>query len=78
MDTGNCVATKGACQIKARLSDGTVHTALNPGMGGSLSQAERDALVGDLRTGVRTRAEVLRRVAEDADFEQREFNRALS
>ncbi len=50
---------------------------LNPGMGGSLSPAGRNALVNDLRTGARTRAQVLSRVAEDADFHQREFNRAF-
>ena len=50
---------------------------LSPGMGGSLTQAERDTLVNDLLTGARTRAQVLRRVAEDADFQQREFNRAF-
>ena len=49
----------------------------NPGMGGSLTQAERDALVNDLRTGALTRAQVLRRIADDPDFHQREFNRAF-
>jgi hypothetical protein len=49
----------------------------NPGMGGSLTQTERDTLVNDLRTGARTRAQVLRRIVEDPDFHQREFNRAF-
>jgi hypothetical protein len=49
----------------------------NPGMGCSLTQTERDALVNDLRTGAQTRAQVLRRIIEDADFHQREFNRAF-
>jgi hypothetical protein len=39
--------------------------------------AERDQLIGDLTSGARTRAEVLRAVAEDADFASREFNRAF-
>ncbi|MCA1591401.1 MAG: DUF4214 domain-containing protein [Acidobacteria bacterium] len=51
--------------------------ALNANTGGSLSQSERDALVSDLAAGRKTRAEVLRAVAEDADFVRREFNRAF-
>jgi len=50
---------------------------LNPGTGGSLSQAERDQLVADLVSGAKTRAQVVRAVAEDADFRTREFNRAF-
>ncbi|MGI8836583.1 MAG: hypothetical protein ACR2H4_08090 [Pyrinomonadaceae bacterium] len=42
--------------------------ALNANAGGALSQAERDALVGELASGAKTRAQVLRAVAEDADF----------
>lgn len=51
--------------------------ALNANTGGSLSQAERDTLMSDLAAGRRTRAEVLRAIAEDADFAAREFNRAF-
>jgi hypothetical protein len=50
---------------------------LHPGMGGSLTQVERDVVVNDLRTGALTRAQVLRRMVEDADFRQREFSRAF-
>ncbi|MGI8836580.1 MAG: hypothetical protein ACR2H4_08070 [Pyrinomonadaceae bacterium] len=42
--------------------------ALNANAGSVLSQAERDALVGELASGAKTRAQVLRAVAEDADF----------
>jgi hypothetical protein len=51
--------------------------ALNANAGGSLSPSERDALVGELSAGTKTRAEVLRAVAEDTDFNRREFNRAF-
>ncbi len=49
----------------------------NPGLGGSLGPLERDALIQGLEMGVLTRAEVFRRIVEDADFQQREFNRAF-
>jgi hypothetical protein len=51
--------------------------ALNANTGGSLSQSERNALVNDLTSGARTRAQVLRAVAEDADFAVREKNNAF-
>ncbi len=51
--------------------------ALNMNAGGALSQVERDALVADLTSGVKTRAQVLRAVAEDADFAQAERNKAF-
>jgi hypothetical protein len=47
--------------------------ALNTNAGGALSQVERDALV----SAGWTRAQLLRRVAEDADLEQAQFNRAF-
>jgi hypothetical protein len=50
---------------------------LNTMTGGALSQAERDALVNGLSAGQETRATVLRKVAEDADFSTAEFNRAF-
>ncbi len=46
---------------------------LNANTGGSLSPGERDVLVNSGRS----RAEMVRAVAEDADFHQREFNRAF-
>ncbi|MBV9926508.1 MAG: DUF4214 domain-containing protein [Acidobacteria bacterium] len=51
--------------------------ALNANAGGALSQAERDALVADLKSNAKTRAQVLRAVAEDADLTRAEFNRAF-
>jgi uncharacterized repeat protein (TIGR01451 family) len=42
-----------------------------------LSQSERDQLVSDLSTSVKTRAQVLRAVAEDPDLRNAEFNRAF-
>jgi hypothetical protein len=51
--------------------------ALNANAGGALSTAERDALVNDLKNNVKTRAQVLRAVAEDADLSRAEFNRAF-
>jgi hypothetical protein len=51
--------------------------ALNANTGGSLSQGERDAFVADLLSGAKTRAQVLRGIAEDDDFVQREFTKAF-
>ncbi len=51
--------------------------ALNENTKPSLSQAERDTLVAGLKAGTETRATVLRKVAEDADLKQKEFNRAF-
>jgi DNA-binding beta-propeller fold protein YncE len=48
-----------------------------PGSGGSLTQGERDQLVAGLAAGTKTRAEVLRAVAENPVFSQRQFNRAF-
>jgi glucose/arabinose dehydrogenase len=50
---------------------------LNANAGLSLSQAERDALIGGLTTGTLDRAAVLREVTRDNDFVLREFNRAF-
>ncbi|MBC7931546.1 MAG: PQQ-dependent sugar dehydrogenase [Rubrivivax sp.] len=50
---------------------------LNTNTEGSLSQAERDALVGGLTTGALDRAAVLREVTRDDDFVRRETNRAF-
>ncbi|MET0622928.1 MAG: Calx-beta domain-containing protein [Pyrinomonadaceae bacterium] len=51
--------------------------ALNVNAGGALSQVERDALVSDVKTGAKTRAQALRAVAEDANLSLAEFNRAF-
>ncbi len=50
---------------------------LNTNAGNPLSQAERDQLVNDLSTSVKTRAQVLRALAEDPDLNTAEFNRAF-
>ena len=51
--------------------------ALNANAGNPLSQAERNQLVADLTGNVKTRAQVLRAVAEDSDLRTAEFNRAF-
>lgn len=50
---------------------------LNLNAGNSLSQSERDQLVNDLSTSMKTRAQVLRAVAEDSDLFTAESNRAF-
>ena len=50
---------------------------LNANTGGSLTTLERDALIADLTSGTKTRAQVLRAVAENAEFGRRQFNRAF-
>jgi hypothetical protein len=50
---------------------------LNQNAGNPLSQSERDQLVNDLSTNTKTRAQVLRAVAEDQDLVNAEFNRAF-
>lgn len=61
----------------ATLSAAQFVNALNANTGNSLSASERDALVNALATGAMTRAQVLRAVADDADFRQRELNKAF-
>jgi subtilisin family serine protease len=51
--------------------------ALNVNAGGVLSQTDRDALVAGLQNGAETRATVLRKVAENQTFANREFNAAF-
>jgi hypothetical protein len=50
---------------------------LNLNSGGALSVTERNQLVNDLATGAKTRAQVLRAVAEDQTLKDAEFNRAF-
>jgi hypothetical protein len=50
---------------------------LNTNSGGALSTAERNQLVNDLTTAAKTRAQVLRAVAEDSDLSNAETNRAF-
>jgi len=51
--------------------------ALNANTGGSLTASERNALVNGLNAMTETRATVLRKVAENATFTNRELNRAF-
>ena len=51
--------------------------ALNANIGGALSTSERNQLVNELAAGTKTRAQVLRAVAEDATLVESEFNRAF-
>jgi hypothetical protein len=50
---------------------------LNTNAGGALSAAERDQLVTDLSMGTKTRAQILRAVAEDPNLFTAESNRAF-
>jgi len=50
---------------------------LNTNAGNPLSQAERDQLVSDLTGGLKTRAQVVRAVAEDPDLNSAEKNKAF-
>jgi hypothetical protein len=50
---------------------------LNANAGNPLSAAERNQLVADLSGGQKTRAQVLRAVAEDQDLRNAEKNRAF-
>jgi len=61
----------------AQLTEAQYVDKLNTMTGGALSQAERNALVNGMIAGLETRATVLRKVAEDADFGAAEFNRAF-
>ena len=63
--------------IYGGLSNEQYVDALNANTGGSLSQSERDALVAGLNSMTETRATVLRKVADDADFKAREANPAF-
>jgi hypothetical protein len=51
--------------------------ALNANAGVSLSQGERDTLVAELKGDLKTRAQVLRAVAEDSDLSRAEFKKAF-
>ena len=50
---------------------------LNANIGNALSPAERDQLVNELDSGAKTRAQVLRAVAENQKFQNAESNRAF-
>jgi Tol biopolymer transport system component len=50
---------------------------LNPSSGGALTQSERDALASDLSAGRKTRAELLRAVAENGEFRRRQLDKGF-
>jgi hypothetical protein len=64
-------------QYPASLTAAQYVDNLNTLAGGALSTSERNALVDGLSGGQETRATVLRKVAEDQDFVNAEFNRAF-
>jgi hypothetical protein len=59
------------------MSAGEFVDKLNSNAGNPLSQTERDQLVSDLSGGRRSRADVLRAIAENPKLVQAEFNRAF-
>jgi len=63
--------------LPASLTSAQFVDQLNTNAGHPLSQSERDQLVSDLTTNAKTRAQVLRAVAEDPDLNNAEFNRAF-
>jgi hypothetical protein len=50
---------------------------LNTNAGNPLQPFERDLLVSQLTNGVKTRAQALRQIAEDADLQMAESNKAF-
>jgi hypothetical protein len=63
--------------LPASLTAAQFVDTLNVNAGNPLSTIERDQLVSDLSAGVKTRAQVLRAVAEDIDLVNGESNRAF-
>jgi hypothetical protein len=66
-----------ALAFPASMSAAEFVDRLNTNAGNPLSTTERDQLVDALVAGTRTRAQVLRAVAEDRDLESAEFNKAF-
>jgi uncharacterized protein YjdB len=50
---------------------------LNTNSGNVLTTSERNSLISDLTSGAKTRAQALRSIAENAELNRREFNRAF-
>lgn len=63
--------------LPASLTAAQFVDTLNMNAGNPLSTSERDQLVSDLSAGAKTRAQVLRAVAEDIDLVNGESNRAF-
>jgi hypothetical protein len=68
----NFVATYPPTMTSAQYVD-----SLNANAGGALSSSERDLLVQELSSGAKTRAQVLRAVAENEEFTRAHSNRAF-
>lgn len=64
-------------QYPAQLTPAQYVDNLNTLTNGALSQSERNTLVTGLTNGQETRATVLRKIADDQDFRNAEFNRAF-
>src|SRR5439155_8058403 len=69
----NFVATYPSTMSSAQYVD-----SLKANASGALSSSERDQLVQELSSGAKTRAQVLRAVAENAEFTRAHFNRAFA
>lgn len=63
--------------LYGNMNNGQFVDALNQNAGNVLSQYERDELVAALTSGMKTRAQVLRSVAENGHLRQQELNRAF-
>lgn len=63
--------------LYASMNDRQFVDALNQNAGFALSQTELDQLASDLSTNARTRAEVLRAVAQNGQFSRAEFNQGF-
>jgi hypothetical protein len=61
----------------ATITPGQYVDALNTNVGVVLSPSERDSLVNDLKTNIKSRAQVLRAVAENTKLVNAEFNKAF-
>ena len=66
-----------ASAYPAAMSAADFVDALNTNAGNPLSQAERVQLINELSSGAKTRAQVLRAIAEHANVVSGEFNRAF-
>jgi len=63
--------------VYSGLSNEQYVDALNVNTGNSLSTSDRNELVAELNGAIETRATVVRKVAENAEFTRRQFNRAF-
>jgi hypothetical protein len=69
--------TRFTTAFPASMTPATFVDTMNVNAGHPLSQAERDQLVNDLSTNAKTRAQVLRAIAEHPNLVAAEFNRAF-